>query len=76
MDGWIEHDGSEMPVHPDTVVQVKLRDLEIVSGLTPSLASAYGPQGDDDDSEPEGYGVDWWVHHNDWYDIVAYRIVE
>ncbi len=61
-DEWTPHDGSACPVHPDTLVFVKMRDGRTDVELYPSPASYWIPSDDADANE--------WVD-----DITHYRVV-
>ena len=61
---WIEHDGRDRPVPPQTIVEVRLRNGEVIK---PVLAELWG-RGEEDCSN--------WNHkYFSEYSIVAYRVV-
>lgn len=61
-DGWIERSGGVCPVEKGTLIDVKLRDDEVVVGINAS-----------NHDRNHGYRLDW-SHANDPRDIVAYRL--
>lgn len=63
---WIEWNGGECPVAPQTLVEVRFRDaaMDHPNSWRASFWS---------DSDPS---KDCWLHDNNRADIIAYRIVE
>lgn len=59
MGEWIEWNGGECPVDPETVVEVKFR------------GPAVGMEPDRDLAEATCF---YWLHDNDCSDIIAYRV--
>lgn len=64
---WIEWQGGECPVDPDTPVEVRFRDYEIAGDEVSGLDASFWIGG----------SYDWWKHESPDRDndIIAYRVV-
>jgi hypothetical protein len=63
--GWIQHDGSGMPVDGETRVVVRFREPS--GELAERIPFPAGEFASTDEGE------NWWVHRGEWNDIVAYK---